>query len=84
MRYEVQYPSGRSFSIEGDSFGMARAGDWLVPTISHSEKGDVVLDQRAIVMCDGKRVYSPRDWLDGLDPEMTKWLKEHPDWDTRN
>lgn len=75
----VAYPSGFKFNLSGH-FVLAPLGSWLVPTILGPNNQAVVLDQRAIVTHDGCLIYSPRRNRDALNPLITQWLDQHPDW----
>ncbi len=78
----VSYPSGRKFGVVGQ-FQLTPLESWLVPAVFIGDDKAIVLDQRAIVTSHGRVIYSPRQNRDGLDPQMTQWLNEHPDWASR-
>lgn len=78
-RYLVRYPSGKQFIVHG-RFVLAPVNSWLLPSVFQEGNEAVILDQRAIVECEGVEVYSPRRNRDGLYPEMSKWLDHNPEW----
>jgi hypothetical protein len=77
-RYHITYPSGSKFELFGD-FSVVDLGPLRLPTIDMGERV-MVLDQRAVVTRGGKRVYHPRQNMDGLTAEMMDWLKANPSW----
>ena len=77
--YNVEYPSGMRFSLDGE-FQLAPLGDLMVPVVFQGESDAKILDQRAVVSDGVEVVYTPRQNMDGLDPEMSKWLKLNPEW----
>lgn len=78
--YRIRYPGGDTFSLKG-TFALYDLSPNLVPGVDlGGDKPIVILDHRAIVELDGKQVYHPRRNLDGLDPDIRKWLTKHPEW----
>ena len=78
MTYHISYPSGKTFELAG-TYMMADVGAWRCPCIDSGNHVHV-LDQRAIVMHDGIQIYHPRRNLDGLDPNLKKWVDDNPEW----
>ncbi len=78
-KYLIRYPSGRILKLKG-MFKLEVIDSMLVPMVHYKNNTSIALDQRAIIENGGKIVYSPRRNLDGLHPEMTKWLIENPHW----
>lgn len=78
--YYVRYPSGAAYQPRGQ-FLLLPLDTTRCPSITLETGGVLMLDQRAIVTCDGAIVYSPRRNADGLGAVMVEWLKEHPEWD---
>jgi hypothetical protein len=77
-RYHIAYPSGRKFELVG-VFSVVDIPPLRAPAIDTGERV-MLLDQRAIVTRGGKRVYHPRQNMDGLTTEMRDWLKANPSW----
>lgn len=78
--YDVRYPSGATRTLRG-VFRLVPLDTTMCPAILPSPGSYLLLDQRAIVTCNGAVVYSPRRNADGLGAVMTDWLKQHPEWD---
>lgn len=85
QKYFIKYPSSYRFELVG-TFSVEEVPDraTLVPTVHvdyHGTQDAVVLDQRAIIRDENnKLVYSPRMYADGMAPQVSKWLRQNPDW----
>jgi hypothetical protein len=77
--HEVSYPSGKQFQVKGQ-LHLVPIRDGIYPVVFDDNNRAFVLDQRALIECDGVRVYTPWQNLDGLDPVFAKWLQDHPQW----
>jgi hypothetical protein len=75
----VKYPSGKSFKVKG-IFRLEPVGEWIIPMVHHDTETSTALDQRAIVECESKTIYTPRQNLDGMQPAMTEWLNNNVNW----
>ena len=53
-------------------------GEWRRPSVDGAMAH--VLDQLAIVTQCDVQVYHPRRNVDGLSPDMKKWLDQSPGW----
>ena len=81
QRHTARYPNLGIVPMSASIFLMVEVGDWVVPALDIGGR-IVVLDQRAIVTDEsGRVVYSPRRYMDVLDPNMAIWLRQHPEWD---
>jgi hypothetical protein len=78
-RYLIRYPSGKTFTCSG-RFHKVVLGDLIAPAIVPSVGPVVMLDQRAIVEKGDQQVYSPRRNMDGLQPDIRRWLASNPSW----
>ncbi len=80
--YLVRYAHSAPFTVEG-RLGMTGGGSIGVnPVIVRPDGQVMVLDPRAIITLDDRRVYGPRDLAaDDHTADMRSWLAEHPDWD---
>lgn len=76
----AKYPSGKMLTLSGQ-FHIVTIEEKLGETpVVETEDGEVhLLDPRGIVMLDSEIVWRPREHR--LSDDMTKWLREHPDWD---
>ena len=79
-RYLVRYPSGKTFTCCG-RFHKVVLGDLIAPAIVPAVGPVLMLDQRAIVKEGEQKVYSPRRNMDGLQPDIRRWLAANPSWD---
>ncbi len=88
MKVHVYYPSGITFTLDGEWIGPVGGGDDPQGVLLRAEDHTVkVLDPRAVIIkAESKEiVYQPRslDVFPGLDTEWKEWLRDHQDWPQR-
>lgn len=81
--YLVRYTHSAPFTMTG-RLGETYGGSiGRIPAIVQEDGQIAVLDPRAIITLDGRRMYGPRDLnADDHTAEMREWLTKHPEWDT--
>ena len=71
--FDVRYPSGRRFTVDGDLHLMVIGDCGISPVILQDPDQALVLDPRAIIRCAGAVVYRP----DPNHPDASQLVKDH-------
>lgn len=80
---DVYYPgTKRRFQIvEGYMVGVSVLPQLGLCPLLFLGSDVVILDPRSIIVEAGDVCYSPRNYpFDDFDPDMRRWLSEHPSW----
>lgn len=95
MNIKVYYPSGNNFILHGKWEGavILPKGENAIVILLDSAcelPGGIVLDAGAIVFGDprgvyldsdeGRVLYNPRDYMEGMQKVWIDWLNEHSEW----
>ncbi len=84
-RYDVAYPSGRRFALEGSLAVLRMPTGYAVPVVFIPTDDDgggnvMVLDPRGVLCRGDEVVYDPRDYLADMAPDLAGWMRAHPHW----
>lgn len=85
MKVDVFYPSGATFTLDGEWIGPVGGGGEPQSVVLRAEDHSIqLLDPRAVIIKSetSEVVYQPRslDVFPGLETEWKEWLRDHQNW----